>query len=181
LATKRLGSDLTFWRYFGQYFKYLPLTDPAPLPFGKGLEKPRVVYAGGVRIGLADTTGGQEDLARSERFFTGGGTTIRGFKQDQVGDRDILGRARGGEATLIINNELRFPVAGIFDAVGFVDMGNVFTRIEDFSLSSIRKTAGAGLRVRTPYFLLRLDYGFKLDRKMDESRGAFFLSIGQAF
>jgi outer membrane protein assembly complex protein YaeT len=181
LSTQRLGSSLSFWRYFGQYFKYIPLTRPAPLPFGRGLEKPRVVYAGGVRVGLANTFGGQEELARSERFFTGGGTTIRGFQQDQVGPKDFLGAARGGEAALIVNNELRFPVAGIFDGVGFLDLGNVYTRLEDFSLSNIRKTAGMGVRVRTPYFLLRLDYGLKLDRQPGESRGALFFSIGQAF
>jgi outer membrane protein insertion porin family len=38
-----------------------------------------------------------------------------------------------------------------------------------------------GLRLRTPYFMLRFDYGFKLDRQRGESRGAFFFSIGQAF
>jgi outer membrane protein assembly factor BamA len=35
--------------------------------------------------------------------------------------------------------------------------------------------------VRTPYFLLRADYGFKLDRRPGESLGSFFFSIGQAF
>ncbi|MBM3788884.1 MAG: hypothetical protein FJW35_00880, partial [Acidobacteria bacterium] len=45
----------------------------------------------------------------------------------------------------------------------------------------VRKTAGLGLRVRTPYVLLRFDYGLKLDRLTGESRGAFFFSIGQAF
>jgi hypothetical protein len=29
--------------------------------------------------------------------------------------------------------------------------------------------------------MLRFDYGFKLDRRSGESRGAFFFSIGQAF
>jgi outer membrane protein assembly factor BamA len=82
---------------------------------------------------------------------------------------------------LILNNELRFPAASIFDGVGFVDVGNAYSRVADFRLTDLRKTAGAGLRVRTPYFLLRLDYGFKLDRRPGESRGAFFFSIGQAF
>jgi outer membrane protein assembly factor BamA len=38
-----------------------------------------------------------------------------------------------------------------------------------------------GVRVRTPWFLLRLDYGLKLDRREGESRGRLFFSIGQAF
>jgi outer membrane translocation and assembly module TamA len=45
----------------------------------------------------------------------------------------------------------------------------------------LRKTAGFGLRLRTPVLMLRFDYGLKLDRRPGESRGAFFFSIGQAF
>jgi outer membrane protein assembly complex protein YaeT len=180
LGTRTLGSDLRFVRYFGQYFHYLPLTDPAPVPFGGGQERPRLVYAGGVRVGLAKGLGGQE-LVRSERFFAGGGTTIRGFKQDQLGPRDFLDEATGGDAVLIVNNELRFPAFKMFDGVGFLDLGNVYESIGDFSFTGIRKTAGAGLRVRTPYLMLRFDYGFKLDRQPGEPRGTFFFSIGQAF
>jgi outer membrane translocation and assembly module TamA len=69
----------------------------------------------------------------------------------------------------------------LFDGASFVDVGNVYSRLGDFRPWDLRKTAGAGLRLRTPYFLLRLDYGFKLDRRPDESRGGFFFSIGQAF
>jgi len=45
----------------------------------------------------------------------------------------------------------------------------------------LRKTAGFGLRLRTPFLMIRFDYGFKLDRRPGESQGAFFISIGQAF
>jgi len=38
-----------------------------------------------------------------------------------------------------------------------------------------------GLRIRTPYFLIRFDYGFKLDRRPGETLAKPFFSIGQAF
>jgi outer membrane protein insertion porin family len=81
----------------------------------------------------------------------------------------------------VLNNELRFPLFSIIDGAGFSDIGNVFPRVSDFSLGDLRYSAGAGLRVRTPWFLIRLDYGLKLDRRPEESRGRFFFSIGQAF
>ena len=56
-----------------------------------------------------------------------------------------------------------------------------FSADPSFDLSKLREVAGFGLRVRAPYFLLRLDYGFKLDRLETESRGEFFFSIGQSF
>lgn len=180
MAAARLGSSLTFGRVFGQYFHYFPLTAPAPVPFGGGLQKSRLIFATGVRVGIAQGLGGQT-IVRSQRFFTGGGTTLRGFAQDSVGPVDILGRPRGGEALLVLNNELRFPVKGLLDGVAFLDVGNIYGTVEQMRLNDLRKTAGPGIRVRTPYFLLRLDYGVKLDRQQGESRGAFFFSIGQAF
>jgi outer membrane protein assembly factor BamA len=177
-ASSELGSQLRFIRYFGQYFKYVPLGKEQRVPWSNRL-KTRFVYAGGVRVGLARGLGGQ-DLVPSERFFAGGGTTIRGFQQDRVGPL-LVGEPIGGNAVLIINNEVRHPLFWIVDGVGFVDAGNVYPKVSDFSFSDIRKSAGVGVRLRTPYFLLRLDYGVKLDRRPGERVGQLFFSIGQAF
>jgi len=179
-APEALGSDIRFVKYYGQYFKYLPLSEPTEIPWNSGLRKPRFVYAGGIRLGLAKGLGGQ-DVVSFERFFAGGGTTIRGFDQNRLGPIDFFGDPAGGEAVFVTNNEIRFPLVHIFDGVGFLDIGNVYPKVSDFDLSQVRKSAGFGLRVRTPFFLLRLDYGFKLDRRPEESRGGFFFSIGQAF
>ncbi len=81
----------------------------------------------------------------------------------------------------VLNNELRFPFVSILDGVGFVDVGNVFPEVSDFKFSDLRKTAGFGIRLRTPSLMLRFDYGFKLGRRPGESLGAFFFSIGQAY
>ena len=158
----------------------MALAKPTEIPLSGGLTKSRLVYAGAARMGLARGLGGQ-DLILSERFFAGGGTTLRGFKQNTLGAKDFLGDPVGGNAVVLINNEIRFPMASIFDGVGFVDIGNTYRRVSDIKLGDLRKAAGFGLRVRTPYFLIRLDYGFKLDRRPGESAGGFFFSIGQAF
>jgi len=69
------------------------------------------------------------------------------------------------------------PVA----AVLFYDAGNLYWRIEDFDAAKLRHSAGLGLRVRTPAGPLRLEYGWKLDRQPDESRGRLHFSIGIPF
>ena len=185
-----LGSSQQFIKYTGQYNQYLPLGERTHIPFTKAY-KSRLVYAGSIRVGLARGLGGsseqitsfngQSTLIATERFFAGGGTTIRGFKQDEVGPKNSVGNPLGGDAMLILNNELRFPLWKMFDGVGFIDAGNVWPTIGDFDITDIRKTAGVGLRVYTPFVLLRADYGLKLDRRTGESSGAFFFSIGQAF
>jgi outer membrane protein assembly complex protein YaeT len=177
-APELLGSDVRFVKYLGQYFRYVPFGRARRTVAGR-VERPRLLYAGAMRIGLAKGFG--QEIVRSERFFAGGGTTVRGFEQDQIGPQLTDVGPLGGEALFIFNNELRFPMFSIFDGVGFLDMGNVFPRVSDFNPLDVRKSAGFGLRVRTPFFLLRFDFGFKLDRKQDESLGEFFFSIGQAF
>jgi outer membrane protein assembly factor BamA/autotransporter translocation and assembly factor TamB len=175
-----LASQQHYLKYVGQYYRFVPLGKPQPEPFKSNIKRPRLVYAGAVRIGLAGGLGGQPLIA-SERFFAGGGTTVRGFHQYELGPKDPNGLPIGGNAEFIINNEVRFPVKWIFDGAAFSDLGNVYSLVSDFRPWDLRKTAGAGVRVHTPYFLIRADYGIKLDRRPGESFGAFFFSIGQAF
>jgi len=175
-----LGSQLRFVKYFGQYFRYFPLQKPKVQLFTNQVLRPRLVYATGVRVGLATGLGGQE-ITLGERFLAGGSTTIRGFQQNGVGPIGFDRLPLGGDAVLIFNNEIRLPLVSRFDGVGFVDIGNVYRHVSDISLTDLRKAAGLGLRVRTPWFLLRLDYGLKLDRRPGESIGRLFFSIGQAF
>jgi len=87
----------------------------------------------------------------------------------------------GGDAELILNSELRFPLYKFFDGVAFVDAGNVYQTLQNFSPCDLRSSFGFGVRVRTPYLLLRFDYGIKLNPKPGESKGQFFFSFGQAF
>jgi outer membrane protein assembly factor BamA len=175
-----IGSEVRFIKYFGQYFKYIPLEKPKVEIFTNKVQRPRFVYAGAVRVGLAKGFGGQE-VPLSERFFAGGSNTIRGFEQNSVGPQFFDRTPIGGEAMLVINNEVRHPLVSIFDIAGFLDIGNVYEHVSDMSLGDLRKAAGLGLRIRTPWILVRLDYGFKLDRRPGESIGRFFFSIGQVF
>jgi outer membrane protein assembly factor BamA len=174
-----LGSDLPYLKYYGQYFHYVPLRPPQRKPFTNEILRPRLVFATGIRLGLARGIGGE--VPTSERFYAGGSTTLRGFAQNAVGPIGVGNVPAGGTMLLVLNNELRAPLAWIVDGVLFVDIGNVFSSVTDFSLTDLRKSAGVGLRVRTPWFLIRGDYGVVVDRRAGEQRGRFYFSIGQAF
>jgi hypothetical protein len=153
-SPESLGSQVRFIKYFGQYFRYFPLQKTQIEQFTGQVMRPRLVYATGVRIGVGTGLGGQE-IPLSERFFAGGSTTIRGFAQNSVGPETGGIVLPGGNGMLVLNNELRFPMFKLLDGVGFVDVGNVYPKVSDFSLGNVRSAAGMGLRVRTPWFLLR--------------------------
>ena len=86
---------------------------------------------------------------------------------------------------IVLNSELRVPVSGPLQVVGFLDAGNVFDRVSNLELSRIRGAAGFGVRYRSPVGPIRVDLGFKLDRRTfagaRERLTALHLSIGQAF
>jgi outer membrane protein assembly factor BamA len=75
-----------------------------------------------------------------ERFFGGGGTSLRGFALNQAGPRDACtGFPIGGQAILIFNQEFRFPMRLPFvgTALGgaiFYDGGNVYSRVNRITL-----------------------------------------------
>lgn len=70
-----------------------------------------------------------------ERFFAGGGTSLRGFALNQAGPRDpCTGFPVGGQALLILNQEFRFPmrlpyIGTALSGALFYDGGNVYSRL----------------------------------------------------
>jgi outer membrane protein insertion porin family len=75
-----------------------------------------------------------------ERFFAGGGTSLRGFALNQAGPRDACtGFPVGGQAMLVFNQEFRFPMRLPFVGTSlggaiFYDGGNVYSRLSRISL-----------------------------------------------
>ena len=51
----------------------------------------------------------------------------------------------------------------------------------DVALRDLRVGTGFGLRLDSPFGLLRADYGFPLHRQDDGPPGRLFISLGQAF
>src|SRR5262249_4085863 len=133
LSRPGLGSDLSFVKSFIQQFQFVPI--------GHG-----IVIASAARMGLARTYRG-ETLIPSERFFAGGATSVRGYADEALGGRTVLGDAEGGVASLIANGEVRFPIYRWLRGVGFVDMGNVYPSISDLFHTGVQVGIGGGFRL----------------------------------
>ena len=199
VALRLLGSEVGFAKTTFQGFLYRQL--PADLVFAAGA---RLGLARGFKLtfplvlptyavndaGFLVQQEGQDvkDLPASERFFAGGATTVRGFALDRLGDDPTIdenGFPTGGNAMIVLTSELRVPVAGALQVVGFLDAGNVFDRVGNLSLGRIRGSAGFGIRYRSPVGPIRVDLGFKMDRREfageRERLTALHVGIGQAF
>ncbi|MEW6322464.1 MAG: translocation/assembly module TamB domain-containing protein [Acidobacteriota bacterium] len=144
-AARSFGADFSNARLFVQLYHFQPVGP--------------VVLASRVQFG---SQFGDEALLPTERFFAGGGTTVRGYAENALGPRDFLDRASGGEAIVLLNHEARFPVFRWVRGVAFLDAGAVFDRREDVSLGDLEGGAGLGLRLDTPYALFRVDMGVPL-------------------
>jgi outer membrane protein assembly factor BamA len=164
-ASPALRSDLRFVKYLLQQRYYRQVG--------------RVVLASAVRLGLA--TGFDQSLIPSERFFAGGGNSVRGYAQDALSPRDLFGDAVGGNALLILNEEIRFPIFKLVRGVGFLDAGRAFDRVGNITLKDLPAGTGVGLRVQTPVVLLRFDLAVPLDSSLGPRSPRWFFSIGQAF
>lgn len=168
VALRSVGSSASFYRFFVQNSTYYTI--------GRAF-----VFARSTRFGVEETLDGtrEADVPLPERFFAGGGTSIRGFGLNQAGPRDpITGFPVGGLALLAFNQELRFPmrlpfVGNRLGGTVFYDAGNVYTDVRHISftwtppannnLAYFSHTVGFGVRYPTPVGPVRVDFGYQLN------------------
>ena len=118
-----------------------------------------------------------DELDPTLQFNAGGGTTVRAFKQDGL-------TRMPGNYELILNQELRFPLLWKFSGVAFMDAGQTAARAQDFF--GLRYSPGVGIRIQTPFILLRTDLGINAwprprPGEAPEARARWTFGIGQAF
>jgi outer membrane protein insertion porin family len=143
---------------------------------------PSTVFAFGARFGLAAPLLDSESLPIEERFFAGGATTVRGYRERRVGPLDADDNPTGGNALVVLNAEWRFPLWRWLGGAVFYDVGTVTPEVEDLAFDALKSGAGAGLRVATPVGPLRLDVGYPLDDVAGEKRTLrVYISVGYPF
>ncbi len=168
VATLPLGSEVDYFKFSGQSSFYFPA-------FRRGT----IVLSG--RAGMARSFGRTAEVPIQKRFFLGGRTSVRGFKEDALGARGADGTPTGGDVMVNLNSELRVPIRyGLIGAV-FADAGSVWFARGPSSGFDLRKSSGLGLRYLTPVGPIGLDYAWKLDRREGESAAEWHFTIGAVF
>lgn len=193
VAMNLFGGSESFNKFFATYQRYKTLDQFTPLLKDSTLAFSARIGLGGTfrdsdrdGNGRIDSYEQNQLLPISERFFSGGATTLRGFRFETAGPQTILppqpvlmrqsdGSQKvvgtllptlfpvGGNALGVFNLELRYPLTSRLRLVPFYDFGNVFRRVNDFSFRGMTSSVGLGLRFNTPLGPIGVDYGFLID------------------
>ncbi len=148
-AGKVLGGEYEYLKYWTQLRYYLPLNR-----FVDGIvdvdnlwtEESPIMLAARLRLGSAT----KDELPAFARYSLGGMNTLRGYDS----------RSFEGSNVILGNFELRVPVHKNFTLVGFYDIGNADNKMD---WGDLHDDYGFGLRVKTPFGNLRLDYAYGED------------------
>jgi outer membrane protein assembly factor BamA len=138
---------------------------------------------GPVLLASAARVGGSflSPLSFSERFFLGGADTVRGYGESLIGPKTFTGSARGGNALLILNQELRVPLYRWIRGVAFVDAGNVFDSNSALSVTNLEVGYGVGLRLHTPFSIFRVDLGIPATGVAGQRTRRWYFGLGHIF
>ncbi|MGZ4835048.1 MAG: BamA/TamA family outer membrane protein, partial [Terriglobales bacterium] len=186
----RVLSNFQFARFLGQtaYYKKIPSN---------------IVWANSVRLGLEQSFGGST-VPLSQAFFSGGGSSLRGFPLNGAGPQrtipacgnpavpstcSLITVPVGGNQLLIVNSELRIPspvdlpiVHKNLGFAAFYDGGNVFQSVGFHNFGAqYTNSIGAGLRYSTPVGPVRIDIGHNLNAPPGLKSTQVFVTLGQAF
>ena len=144
------------------------------------------------------------DLPPDQRFYAGGGGTVRGYRYQAVGPEFPDGKPVGGTAMDAVNVEFRQRVGTSFGFAVFADAGNVSAKLTPFNgllhggrcstshplqgagvvqsgTSCWAVGVGSGLRYYTPIGVLRLDLAVPTFRRSNDDRFEVYIGLGQAF
>ena len=160
-AVEVLGGEYSYLKYWTQARAYIALNKAIEGLIdtnGSWSDENPLLFAARVRIGSATA----DELPSFARYSLGGMNTLRGYNS----------RSFEGSNFYLGNFELRVPVNNSISLVGFYDIGNADTT---WDWSNKHDDYGFGLRVKTPFGNLRLDYA----KGEDENRTYF--GFGEMF
>jgi outer membrane protein assembly complex protein YaeT len=166
VASDALGGSIDFHRLTGEASWYLPLAE-------------EWVFGLSARTGVIWP--GDGELPVQERFYNGGESTVRSFRESELGPFTPAGEPAGGEFRNVFNAELRFPIIMAFKGAVFADAGNVGSNVEDYGLGDMRYGVGFGLRLALPIGPVRFDVAWNPDPEPQERSSTLHLTVGLPF
>ena len=139
----------------------------------------RSILAMRALVGAVDGAG-VFDLPPDQRFYAGGGGTVRGFRYQSIGPQFANGHPTGGTGIDVASIEFRQRFGEHWGAAAFVDAGQLGTTGVPFS-GPASVGAGVGVRYYTPIGPIRADVAVPVTTERNGDAFEAYIGIGQAF
>jgi outer membrane protein assembly complex protein YaeT len=167
-ASHAFGSDYRYWQALGEIRKYHLL----------GWQ---TVLAARLKLGLEHSYGPIDDIPLSERFYSGGEGSVRGYGLRRIGPLSTANQPLGGVSLFEGSLELRRPLFWKIAGSLFFDCGQVSTHEYRVPVDALQCGYGPGIGVSTPVGPILLNLGFPTKRPDGDSQWQVYFSIGQWF
>ena len=141
------------------------------------------VFSVGGKVGFLSSIGSGDPVPLYERYFLGGGDSVRGFPYRSIGPDDYNKDNYGGQTMYILTAELSHPIYSIVRGAAFIDIGDAGP--DRFKFETVNIGIGYGLRIKLPSIAapLRLDFAYPLVNNQDGVSNSlrFHFNIGASF
>ena len=168
ISDHSLGADYRYWRVLVEARKYR-------------LIGWRTVLATRLKLGLSDTLSKIGDVPLSERFYSGGEGSVRGYGLRRIGPLSESNDPLGGLSLIEGAVELRRPLFWKLDGALFFDCGQVATKPYDLRVDALQCGYGPAAGMNSPVGPINFYLGFPTQKPRGDSFWQFYFSIGQYF
>jgi outer membrane protein insertion porin family len=169
------GGDLEYYKISIRQKWYMPITKSITLKLSADL-------------GYGDAYGDTSSLPFYENYYAGGGRTVRGYRGNTLGPRDIFtNEPIGGNVKTVGHIEVFFPspfgeeTSNTFRLSTFYDIGNVFDSEGVISADELRSAYGFSAIWLTPVGVLTFNWGWAINPKAGDELESFQFAIGAPF
>ncbi len=168
LSDHSFGADYRYWRVLAEARKYQ-------------LVGWQTALTTRLKIGLSDTLGTIGDIPLSERFYSGGEGSVRGYGLRRIGPLSASNDPLGGLSLIEGSVELRRPLFWKLNGALFFDCGQVATQPYDLRVDALQCGYGPAAGINSPVGPINFYVGFPTQKPRGDSSWQFYFSIGQYF
>jgi outer membrane protein insertion porin family len=168
LSDHSFGADYRYWRVLAEARKYQ-------------LVGWQTVLATRLKVGLSDTQSTIGDVPLSERFYSGGEGSVRGYGLRRIGPLSASNDPLGGLSLIEGSVELRRPLVWKLNGALFFDCGQVATQPYDLRVDALQCGYGPAAGMNSPVGPINFYVGFPTEKPRGDSSWQFYFSIGQYF
>jgi outer membrane translocation and assembly module TamA len=167
LSDHSFGADYRYWRVLAEARKYHLL----------GWQ---TVLAARLKVGLSDTLGSIGDVPLSERFYSSGEGSVRGYGLRRIGPLSASDDPLGGLSLIEGSVELRRPLFWKLNGALFFDCGQV-AQPYDLRVDALQCGYGPAAGMNSPVGPINFYLGFPTQKPRGDSSWQFYFSVGQYF